>query len=514
MYGILRFHIGRHADPALFDYCMTVTGRSRNLRNAVLFRIRQWFTAYGKEELQPLQKEVIEEVRLTCEVTGRRLPKKVLNYFFLDKLMRVTENPDYFCGVPMQSAQAIVKETVNEFRSWLKALEAYKKDPSSFTGRPKMPGYTKADHRLITMTNQDCVIYRSGASCQLKLPLTKERFNVYFPDNAVLKEVKIRPAYGEYELILVYETKEAFIPIGADARHIGGIDLGVNNIAAFVSNDGEAPILYKGGAVKSMNRFFNRKKAELTGILMKGHDPKRVNVHTYKLHALSRKRTAFLRDEMHKISSHIIRECVMREIGTLVIGVNRQWKTKANMSKRSNQEFVSIPHGTLVHMIRYKAERIGISVIEQEESYTSKASFLDNDAIPVYGDEGKHYFSGRRISRGLYRSKDGTILSSDVNGSANILRKAYPDAFDGITDYGFLQKVKTVKFHELHSSHKPSLHQKPTCNPGMDSGCVTTPEVARHTVVIMTADRETQVVRPSEAIIHRIWAYTHTAWMW
>ena len=81
MYGILRFHIGRHADPTLFDYCMTVTGRSRNLRNAVLFRIRQWFTAYGKEELQPLQKEVIEEVNRTCEVTGRKMPRKVLNVF-------------------------------------------------------------------------------------------------------------------------------------------------------------------------------------------------------------------------------------------------------------------------------------------------------------------------------------------------------------------------------------------------------------------------------------------------
>ena len=107
-----------------------------------------------------------------------------------------------------------------------------------------------------------------------------------FPEDAVLKEVKIRPYYSGYEIILVYETEEVLIPVGADARHIGGIDLGVNNIAAFVSNDGEAPILYKGGAVKSMNRFFNRKKAELTGILMKGHDPKRVNVHTYKLQAL------------------------------------------------------------------------------------------------------------------------------------------------------------------------------------------------------------------------------------
>ena len=148
----------------------------------------------------------------------------------------------------------------------------------------------------------------------------------------------------------------------------------------------------------------------------------------------------------------------MRNIGILYIGKNDQWKTKANMSKASNQEFVSIPHSTLIWMIRYKAARYGISVIEQEESYTSKASFLDDDVLPVYGEnDEEHHFSGRRISRGLYRTANGTVLNADVNGSANILRKASPNAFEGVTDYRFLQKVKTVPFRALYPAGTVSV---------------------------------------------------------
>ena len=133
-----------------------------------------------------------------------------------------------------------------------------------------------------------------------------------------------------------------------------------------------------------------------------------------------------------------------------MIGKNTQWKTESGMSKKSNQEFVQIPHSTLVWMIRYKAERYGITVIDQEESYTSKASFLDHDEIPVYGDKEKHVFSGKRISRGLYLSKEGTVISADINAASNILRKAMPDAFCRISDYSFLQNVMTVKFRDLH----------------------------------------------------------------
>lgn len=449
MYGSVRFHISRNRYPALFDYCAAMTEKSKNLRNAVLFRMRQWFTSCDNEVLQPMQEEVRKEVVLTCDKTGRRMPGKVLSYYFMDKLMRITENPDYFSGLPMQSAQAIAKETVNEFKNWLKALAVYRKEPALFTGRPKIPGYTRGDHRILTLTNQDCVVYeREDGSQYLKLPLTKEILDVRIPEGAVLKEVKLKPYYSDYEIVLVYEQK----PETGNRKglFIGGIDLGVENIIAFVGNDGEEPILYKGGALKSRNQFCNKQKAKYTGILMKRHDPKKVHVHTRRLEHIERKRSAFLRDEMHRISAHLIRECVRRGIGTLVIGKNVQWKTGSSMGRKTNQSFVQIPHSTLIWMIRYKAEREGIEVFEQEESYTSQASFLDHDEIPVFGAKTEYSFSGRRIKRGLYRSKDGTVFSADVNGSANIIRKAVPNAFEGIEDYGFLQKVKTVRFRDLH----------------------------------------------------------------
>ena len=81
-------------------------------------------------------------------------------------------------------------------------------------------------------------------------------------------------------------------------------------------------------------------------------------------------------------------------------------------------------------MIEQKACEYGITVMRNEESYTSKASFLDKDEIPVYkeGDASKYQFSGKRIQRGMYRSANGILLNADINGAANILRKAGFDA--------------------------------------------------------------------------------------
>ena len=453
MYGVTHFHISRTKYPALFDYCADMTAKSKNLRNAVLFRLRQHFTSIGRDTLMDLQKEVRDEIERTCGKTGWEMPGSVISDCFMEKLLRITENPDFLKGLPRQSAQAVTKETVTEFESWLKALAAYQKDPSSFTGKPKMPKYTRTDRRTVTMTNQDCVVYEGkNGALSLKLPMTKERLNVVLPSGAVLKEVKISPYYSGYEIIAVYETEcetEA-----CDRAFAAGIDLGVNNIIAFVSNDGGRPILYKGGAIKAMNQFYNKTRAKYTGILMKGHDPKEVNLHTARLERAGRKRSCFLHDEMHKISTHVIRECISRNIGTLVIGKNTQWKTNSNMSKKSNQNFVQIPHSTLIHMIRYKAERKGIRVIEQEESYTSRASFLDHDELPVYGEKSNPVFSGRRISRGLYRSKDGTVISADINAGANVLRKAMPEAFEGMNDFSYLYNVRTVRFRDLHPVRK------------------------------------------------------------
>jgi putative transposase len=92
-------------------------------------------------------------------------------------------------------------------------------------------------------------------------------------------------------------------------------------------------------------------------------------------------------------------------------------------------------------MLTYKAALVGIQVELQEESYTSKASFLDLDPIPTYqpNDEIEYPFSGKRIGRRnrLYRTKDGCVFCADINGSYNILRKRKPDAFtaEGIAAY-------------------------------------------------------------------------------
>ena len=116
---------------------------------------------------------------------------------------------------------------------------------------------------------------------------------------------------------------------------------------------------------------------------------------------------------------------VKEGISTLVIGHNKNWKDKINIGKVNNQNFVSIPFNKIIDIIKYKAEDLGIKCIEQEESYTSKASFLDNDNIPTINEVNKkHTFSGKRITRNLYKTKNNQIIDADLNGALNIMKKA------------------------------------------------------------------------------------------
>ena len=151
------------------------------------------------------------------------------------------------------------------------------------------------------------------------------------------------------------------------------------------------------------------------------------------------------------MSRILLEWCKEHEIGTLVLGSNAFWKQDANMGKQNNQSFVSIPFDMLKSMIELKACEYGITVTKTEESYTSKASFLDNDEIPVYkaGDHQKYNFSGKRTKRGLYRSSDGTLINADLNGAANILRKAGYDT--SCIQLSGLLNPKIIRFADLNS---------------------------------------------------------------
>jgi putative transposase len=142
---------------------------------------------------------------------------------------------------------------------------------------------------------------------------------------------------------------------------------------------------------------------------------------------------------MHKVAKRIIDWCLLNQIDTIVIGSNQHWKQDVNLGRKNNQTFADIPFDKFKQIIKYQCERYGLNYILADESYTSKASFLDNDDIPNYDNNNhcKYSFSGHRGQRGnckYYISKDGTVINADLNGSANILRKAIPTAFNnGIT---------------------------------------------------------------------------------
>ncbi|HKF36089.1 MAG TPA: transposase [Ktedonobacteraceae bacterium] len=145
---------------------------------------------------------------------------------------------------------------------------------------------------------------------------------------------------------------------------------------------------------------------------------------------ITNKRNRRIDHYMHTVSHRIIDLIVKVGIGVLCIGKNDAWKQEAHLGKRTNQNFVQIPHARLIQMLTYKAELAGIRVEITEESYTSQASLLDLDPLPVRnnGDE-KRTFSGKRVKRGLYRASDGRYVNADINGAGNIIRKVAPDAF-------------------------------------------------------------------------------------
>lgn len=143
---------------------------------------------------------------------------------------------------------------------------------------------------------------------------------------------------------------------------------------------------------------------------------------------------------MHKVSRWIINYCLDNNIQNIIIGKNHDWKRGSKMNNISNQRFIQIPHDSLINKIKYKAEEKGIRIIEVDEKYTSKASFIDNDELP--DKIGEYQFSGKRIYRGLYKSKDGILINADVNGSYNILRKGNPG-------FKYDDRIKDVSLHPI-----------------------------------------------------------------
>ena len=412
----------------LFDWCDTVTHLANNLHNAVMFRVRQIMTGVCKEKLTRNEQEVFDEVRPVCERLNRPMPDKkhfLLPYEVWDAVLKFNDNPDYNAEkLPKHAAQQTIKGVLRDYKSYFKAKKKWETDKGDMTGPPKMPNYyTKGGKCTTTCSNEECVI-KDG---EVKLPKTKVRCKIGEVKGR-LKEVKIIPSYGRFILSFVLEQPEPEKP-KLDPKRIYAIDLGVNNFAAITNNVGLPCVLFKGRAIKAVNQWFNKKLAEELSRQTAGTTKKAQT--SPQMQKLSLRRENQLSDYMHKAAKKIIDSCIRNKIGTVVVGLSKNWKQGCNMGNVNTQNFVCIPFTKFIRYMQYLAEWYGIDLVVREESYTSKASFLDNDPIPTYDEETEveYHFSGRRITRGLYRTKSGRIINADLNGSANIGRKEFPDMF-------------------------------------------------------------------------------------
>ena len=410
-------------DHKMYEYFKTISEKANNLYNAALFRQRQVMTAVSKLAegiaITDNEKEVMDEIEYVFSVNPDKYRKPsagrwALSYEFMDWLLKLTKNPDYCCELlPSHCAQHIIKNACRDMKAFRKSIAAYNKDSSAFTGRPKLPGYHKK--------NGCCTFYFSNQECIrkdniIKFPYTKLTLGIpkSFKESWKLKQVTVEPFYDSFKVHMIFDDGSNEKECSSKSRHVCAIDLGVNNFAAVTNNKGLPCLLFRGGIVKSINHLYNTRYAEIQSAQTKGTTDKFIT--TPEVKALSEKRDNILSDLMHKTAKRIIDWCIDNEIDTVVVGENKGWKQSVELGKVQNQNFVQIPYTRFKNILRYLCQWNGIICITQEESYTSKASFLDNDEIPVYGDDGTITFSGKRGPNRYKNNTAGTgsVVSTEV----------------------------------------------------------------------------------------------------
>jgi putative transposase len=349
-----------------------------------------------------------------------------IRYNELDKLLRNdTKYPDYKNMPTAQSSQQLLKLLDKNWSSFFKAIKDWSKHKDKYLGRPKLPKYKKKNGKFVlVLTNQEV---RIKDNSMLSFPKSFNGFMVKTQflqreDFVSFNQVRFIPNQNFIVLELVY-TIEIPIEVEDNSRYMS-IDIGVDNLVTITNNFGENPIIVNGKGLKSINQYYNKTISHYKSIAKQFNKTD----YTNKMIKLTNKRNFKILDKIHKTSRFVVNEAIKNNVSVIVIGYNKEWKQKSVLSKKVNQNFVSIPFNTLIHQIQYKSEEIGITVILTEESYTSGTSFLDNE-LPIK----EFYNKNRRIHRGLFKSNEGKLINSDVNGSLQIMKKVFPNAYaDGI----------------------------------------------------------------------------------
>ncbi len=336
-------------------------------------------------------------------------------------------------------SQQIMKVADRSFKSFFSLIRKAKGGEYSFHDI-KMPHYRKRGGLFDLILSTNAISIRDG---YLRIPMsrkfrkTHEEIRIPFPEKLAgkeIQEVRIIPCCAGRHFKVHYCYREEPVDLGIDKDRALAIDIGVDNLATCATDAGTSFIM-DGRKLKSINRYWNKRMAKLRGIAAK----QGVKT-TRRIQELTAKRNDRVRDCIKKTARYIVNYCIANGIGTIVCGYNPMFKQEAELGRVNNQNFVQIPYESLRNALKCLCERYSMNYIEQEESYTSKASFLDGDEIPVYvpGAQNRHSFSGRRVHRGLYRASDGRTVNADVNGALNILKKSNAVSLEALCASGVL----------------------------------------------------------------------------
>lgn len=355
--------------------------------------------------------------------------KPYISAWDMSKLLRNQKNPDYYV-INTKVSDYVVKQVDDSYKTYF-SLSKLKKE-GKYNKKVKLPYYKdKVKGRNVTTFYKQRLVKTSYTKEGLiHLSKTNIKFKSKIPLEQI-QEVKVVPKNGYYEIHVIYkvEEKEQII-----SENYAAIDLGLNNLATIVTNV-SSPMIINGKPLKSINHHWNKRVSKLQSKLPKG-------VKTSKqIKRITQKRNRRVNNYLHQTSRTLVNEMRRLSISKVIIGSNKGWKQNISLGKKTNQNFVQIPHQKYIEMFSYKAKLAGIEVIVKEESYTSKCSFLDNESV-----EKHNVYLGKRIKRGLFKSSNNILINADVNAAYNIMKKHLGISLNDLNPVQVCSTPKVLRF--------------------------------------------------------------------
>lgn len=348
--------------------------------------------------------------------------RKYIKYNDMNRIFKRDRTELYRSLIYVQSVQQILRKVHTSFESFFKAIKDYKKNKSNYKGRPKLPKYKNSKYDELIITNQN--FKQNEKVLNFKGYLKELSFTMYNKGKA--NQVMFKYNGLDIDVFIIYEDEKTIVNkkvincIKDDSRIIS-IDLGLNNLVTITNNIGIRSVIINGKGLKSKNIYYNYQIGKYQSILatVNEKDKKKKSYKSNRLTRLRVKRNNIMNDYIHKTTRYIINYCKENNIDTIVIGNNKfQKQNKRKKQIKGLKNFIQVPIKRIIEQLRYKLEYENINLIETEESYTSKTSFLDNE-VPNKETIAK----GKRIKRGIFKRPNGEYVNSDINGSLQILSK-------------------------------------------------------------------------------------------